>query len=80
MSQRKVGVQTRSRGLWAIGLIELSNGKYTCTTIMPSKKNVFGNWMENWMCRNYRRVNRKTKLDCYAMLMPKEIFDVVGFF
>lgn len=54
------GVQTRCRELLAAGLIELSNGEYAYATVMPSKKDVLGNWTEKQMYGDYRPVNRKT--------------------
>ena len=39
----KVGVQTRCQELLAASLIELSNGEYACATVMPLKKDNFGN-------------------------------------
>lgn len=78
-ASEKAGVQTRCQELLAAGLIELSNGEYACATVMPSKKDVFGNWTEKRMCGDYRPVNRKTKSDRYPMPMPEELFDAVGF-
>ena len=75
----KVGVQTRCEELLAASLIELSSGEYACATVMPSKKDIFGNWTEKWMCRDYRPVNRKTKSDRYPMPTPEELFDAVGY-
>ena len=36
--------------LWDAGLVELSNGEYASATIMPSKKDIYGNWTEKRMC------------------------------
>ena len=74
----KVGVQTRCQELLVASLIELSNGEYACATIMPSKKDIFGNWTEKRMCGNYKLVNCKTKSDRYSMPMPEELLDGVG--
>ena len=74
----KVGVQTRCQELLAASLIELSNGEYACATVMPSKKDIFGNWTEKRMCGDYRPVNRKTKSDRYPMPTPEELIDAVG--
>ena len=63
----------------AARLIELSNGEYVCTMVMPLKKDVFGNCIEKQMCRDYRPVNRKTKSDCYPMPILEELFDAIGF-
>ena len=61
-------------------LIELSNMEYACVTVMPLKKDIFGNWIEKRMCGDYRLVNRKTKSDRYPMPNPEELFDAIGFF
>ncbi len=58
--------------------MELSHGEYASTIVMPAKKDVHGNYMDRRMCGDYRPINRQTKSDKYAMLTPKEIFDVVG--
>ena len=78
-ASERLGVQTRCQELLAAGLIELSNGEYACATVMPSKKDIFGNWTEKRMCGDYRPVNRKTKSDRYPMPMPEELFDALGF-
>ena len=57
----RLGVQTQCQELLAAELIELSNGEYACTTILPSKKDIFGNWTEKRMSSDYRPVNRKIK-------------------
>jgi hypothetical protein len=75
----RIGVQDRCRELLATGLIELSNGEVACATVMPSKKDIFGNWMDKRMCGDYRPVNQKTKLDQYPMPIPEEFFDAIGF-
>ena len=41
---KKASVQTRCKELLAADLIELSHGEHPCTTVMPSCKDVFGNW------------------------------------
>jgi len=76
---KKKGIQTRCQELLAMGLIELSNGEYVCTIVMPSKKDIFGNWTEKRMCGDYYPMNCKTKSNRYLIPIPKEIFDVVGF-
>ena len=58
-----IGVQARCQELLGARLIKLSNREYACAMVMPSKKNIFGNWMEKRMCGDYRPVNRKTKSD-----------------
>ena len=47
--------------------MELSNGKYVYSTVIPSKKDIFGNWTEKKMCEDYCLVNKKTKLDHFPM-------------
>ena len=71
-------VQACCRELLAARLIELSNGKYACAMVMPSKKDIFGNWTEKRMCGYYRPVNRKTKSDRYLMPIFEELFDAIG--
>ena len=66
----KYSVQTQCKELLAVGLIELSHGECACATVMPCKKDVFGNWTEKRMCGDYHPVNCKTKSDRYPMRMP----------
>ena len=77
LSERE-GVRTRCTELLSAGLVELSDGEYTCATVMPTKKDSFGNWIEKWMYGDYRPVNRKTKSDCYPMPTLEELFDSLG--
>ena len=58
--------------------MELSNGKYACATVMPSKKDIFGNLTEKRMFGDYRPVNKKTNLECYPMPTLEDLFDAVG--
>ena len=74
----RIGIQVRCRELLAARLIKLSNGEYVCASVMPSKKDIFGNWREKRMCGDYRPVNRKTKLDRYSMPVLEELFDAIG--
>ena len=46
---------------------------------MPSKKDIFGNWIEKRVCGHYHLVNWKTKSDRYSMPIPEELFDAIGF-
>ena len=71
-------IQARTKELWDAGLIELSNGEYASATVMPSKKDIYGNWTEKRMCGDYRPLNNRTKSDMYAMPTPEEIFNAVG--
>jgi hypothetical protein len=59
-------------------LVELSKGEYGATTIMPTKKNIFGNWTKCHMCENYCLTNKWTRLDKYAMPLFEEILDALG--
>ncbi len=58
--------------------MELSHGEYASTIVMPTKKDVHGNYTDRQMCGDYHFINWKTKSDEYAMPTPEEIFDVVG--
>jgi hypothetical protein len=58
--------------------MELSHGEYALATVMPTKKDVHGNYTNRRMCENHRLINRQTKSDKYAMPTLEEIFDVVG--
>jgi hypothetical protein len=40
----QVLVKIQMEELWQARLVELSKGEYTLTTIMPTKKNIFGYW------------------------------------
>jgi hypothetical protein len=59
-------------------LMELSHGEYALAIVMPTKKDVHGNYTDRRMFGNYRPIKRQSKSDKYAMPTPKEIFDVVG--
>ena len=72
------GVKTRCMELLSAGLVELLDGEYACATVMPTKKDIFGNWTKKRMCGDYRLVNKKIKSDRYPMPTPEELFDVVG--
>jgi hypothetical protein len=64
--------------LLEVRLMELLHGEYASATIMPTKKDVHGNYTDRWMCGNYHPINQQTKSDKYAMPTLEEIFDVVG--
>jgi hypothetical protein len=40
----RVLVEIQTEELWQARLVELSKGEYTLTTIMFTKKSIFGNW------------------------------------
>jgi hypothetical protein len=71
-------IRSRTLDLLEVGLVELSHGEYASATVMPTKKDVHGNYIDRRMCGDYRPINRQTKSDKYAMPTPKKIFDVVG--
>jgi hypothetical protein len=78
-AERKM-IQARTAELVEVGLVELAPPDYECTlaTVMPSKKDIYGNWTKKRMCGDYRRINKFTKSDCYAMPTPEENFEVIG--
>jgi hypothetical protein len=51
-------VQAWTTKLMDVGLVELSKGQYALTMIMQAKKNIFGNWIEHYMCGDYCSVNK----------------------
>jgi hypothetical protein len=73
----KVLVQAQIVKLLDVSLVELSRGEYASATVMPAKKNIFGNWIEHYMCGDYCLVNKWTCLDKYAMPLLEEIFDAL---
>jgi hypothetical protein len=77
-AERKM-IQARTAELVEAGLMELapSDCEYTSATVMPSKKDIYGNWTEKRMCGDYKRINKFTKSDRYAMPTPKENFEAI---
>jgi hypothetical protein len=73
-------IQARTKELVEAGLVELAppDCEYASTMVMPSKKDIYGNWTEKRMCRDYRRINKFTKSNCYAMPTPEENFEAIG--
>jgi hypothetical protein len=73
-------IQARTAELLGAGLVELapSDCEYASLTIMPSKKDIYGNWTEKRMCGDYKRINKFTKSDRYAMPTPEENFEAIG--
>jgi hypothetical protein len=61
-----------------VGLVELFMEEYVLAIVMPTKKNIFGNWIPLQLCGDYRLVNKWTCSDKYAMPLLKEIFDALG--
>jgi hypothetical protein len=77
--ERKM-IQARTVELLGVGLVELASSdcEYASATVMLSKKDIYGNWTEKRMCRDYRRINKFTKSDRYAMPTPEENFEAIG--
>jgi hypothetical protein len=73
-------IQARTAELLGAGLVELASSdcEYASATVMPSKKDIYGNWTEKKMCGDYRRINKFTKSYRYAMPIPKENFEAIG--
>jgi len=46
--------------------------------MMLAKKDIFSNWIEHRMCGDYCPMNKRTRLNKYAMPLSKEIFDALG--
>jgi hypothetical protein len=65
-------IQARTAELVKAGLVELAppDCEYALATVMPSKKDIYSNWTERRMCGDYRRINKFTKSDRYAMPTP----------
>jgi hypothetical protein len=78
-AQRKI-IQARTTELVEARLVELAppDYEYASATVMPSKKDIYGNWTEKRMCGDYRRINKFTKFDRYAMPTPEENSEAIG--
>ena len=59
-AKRKL-IKTRTKELFDAQLVEFSNGEYASTTVMLSKKDIFGNWIEKLMGGIYQPINKRTK-------------------
>jgi hypothetical protein len=68
-------VQAQTIELLDVGLVELSRDEYVLATMMPTKKDIFGNWTKCHMCGDYRLMNKQTHSNKYAMPLLEEIFD-----
>jgi hypothetical protein len=77
--ERKM-IQARTAELLGAGLMELASSdcEYASAMVMPFKKDIYGNWTEKRMCGDYRRINKFTKSDRYAILTPEENFEAIG--
>jgi hypothetical protein len=78
-AERKM-IQARTTELVEAGLVELAppDCEYASAIVMPSKKDIYGNWTKKRMCGDYRRINKFTKSDRYAMPIPEENFEAIG--
>jgi hypothetical protein len=76
--ERKM-IQAHTKELVEAGLVELAppDYKYASATVMPSKKDIYGNWTEKKMRGDYRRINKFTKSNRYAMPTPEENFEAI---
>jgi hypothetical protein len=72
-------IQARTAELGEARLVELAppDCEYASAIVMPSKKDIYDNWTEKRMCRDYRRINKFTKSDRYAMPTPEENFEAI---
>jgi hypothetical protein len=73
-------IQARTVELLGVGLVELASSdcEYASATVMPSKKDIYGNWIETRVCGDYKKINKFTKSDRYAMPTSKENFEAIG--
>jgi hypothetical protein len=78
-AERKM-IQARTAELVEARLVELAppDCEYASATVMPSKKDIYGNWTEKSMCGDYWKINKFTKSNHYAMLTPEENFEAIG--
>jgi hypothetical protein len=51
-------IWNRTLGLLEVGLVDLSHGEYALAIVMLAKKDIHGNYMDRWMCGDYRPINR----------------------
>jgi hypothetical protein len=70
-------IQAWTIELMDASLVELSRDEYALAIVMPTKKDIFGNWMKRRMCGDYHPFNKHTCLDKYAMSLLEEIFDAL---
>jgi hypothetical protein len=72
-------IQARTRKLVEAGLVELAppDCEYASAMVMPSKKDIYGNWTKKRMYEDNKRINKFTKSDRYAMPTPEENFEAI---
>jgi hypothetical protein len=71
-------VDERCRELHEAGLIQPSSFDFAAVTVMPTKKDSVGLWIEKRMCGDYRPLNLITPQDRYPMPILEELFDSIG--
>jgi len=52
--------------------------EYVCTIVIPSKKEIIGNWIEMKIYGDKRPINNKTKLDYFLMSIPEDCLRQCG--
>lgn len=59
--------------VWQVGgrgaQVKLSKGEYASTIMMLTKKDIFGNWIEHFMCGDQRLVIKWIGSNKYAMTL-----------
>jgi len=71
-------VQAWTSKLLEIVLVELFKDEYVSIIMMPTKNNIFGDWIECCLCGNYMLVNKHMCFNKYAMPLLEKIFDALG--
>jgi hypothetical protein len=64
--------------LHEVSFIQPSSSDFVATTLMPTKKDLAGLWIEKRMCEDYKPLNLDTPKDRYPIPIPKELFDSIG--
>jgi hypothetical protein len=73
-------IQSCTKELVGAGLVELAplDCEYVSAMVMPSKKGIYGDWTKKRMFEDYRKINKFTKSDRYAMPTQEENFEAIG--
>jgi hypothetical protein len=56
-------------------MVELSRDEYASIIMMLTKKDIFGNWIKQYMGQDYHPMNKQTYSNKYVMPLLKETFD-----
>lgn len=72
-------IRNRMLNFLKVRLVELSHKEYATIIIIPSKKDMHGNYMNIWMCENYHLINWHTNINKYFMFTYDKIFDMVRY-